>query len=125
MSESLVVIADRRIMGEVRCDRRGRLAFTYDERWRSMNEAYPLSLSMPLVVGEHGHARIEPWLWGLLPDNDAMPSWLAGARSSTYRPVTRSPSSTRWARIARAPFSSYALRKSMKRSATTAIASNG
>ena len=72
MSESLVVIADRRIMGEVRRDRRGRLAFTYDERWRSMDEAYPLSLSMPLVVDEHGHARIEPWLWGLLPDNDAI-----------------------------------------------------
>ena len=72
MSESLVVIADRRIMGEVRRDRRGRLAFVYDERWRSMDEAYPLSLSMPLVVDEHEHARIEPWLWGLLPDNDAI-----------------------------------------------------
>lgn len=21
---------------------------------------------------EHGHARIEPWLWGLLPDNEAI-----------------------------------------------------
>ena len=37
-----------------------------------MDEAYPLSLSMPLVVDEHEHARIEPWLWGLLPDNDAI-----------------------------------------------------
>ena len=72
MSELLVVIADRRIMGEIRRDRRGRLAFVYDDHWRSMDEAYPLSLSMPLVVDEHEHARIEPWLWGLLPDNDAI-----------------------------------------------------
>ena len=72
MSERLVVIADHRIMGEIRHDRRGRLAFVYDDHWRSMDEAYPLSLSMPLVVDEHEHARIEPWLWGLLPDNAAI-----------------------------------------------------
>ena len=72
MSEILVVVAERRIMGEVQRDRRGRLAFVYDDHWRSTDEAYPLSLSMPLVVGEHEHARIEPWLWGLLPDNDAI-----------------------------------------------------
>ena len=27
---------------------------------------------MPLVVAEHEHARIDPWLWGLLPDNEAI-----------------------------------------------------
>ena len=72
MTELLVVVADRRIMGEIRRDRRGRLTFVYDDRWRSMDAAYPLSLSMPLVVAEHEHARIEPWLWGLLPDNEAI-----------------------------------------------------
>ena len=72
MSEVLVVVADRRIMGEIQRDRRGRLTFVYDDRWRSMDAAYPLSLSMPLVVGEHEHAKIEPWLWGLLPDNEAI-----------------------------------------------------
>ena len=72
MTELLVVIADRRIMGEIRRDRRGRLAFVYDDRWRSLGAAYPLSLSMPLVVAEHGHARIESWLWGLLPDNEVI-----------------------------------------------------
>src|ERR1035437_3199062 len=25
---------------------------------------------MPLASAEHGHARIEAFLWGLLPDND-------------------------------------------------------
>ena len=72
MIELLVVVADRRIMGETRRDRRGRLTFVYDDRWRSMDAAYPLSLSMPLVVAEHEHARIEPWLWGLLPDNEVI-----------------------------------------------------
>ena len=75
----LVVIADRRIMGEIRRDRRGRLTFVYDDRWRSADGAYPLSLSMPLAVGEHEHARIEPWLWGLLPDNEAV-LWSWGRR---------------------------------------------
>lgn len=27
---------------------------------------------MPLVISEHEHAKIEPWLWGLLPDNEAI-----------------------------------------------------
>ena len=72
MTGILVVIADRRTMGEIRRDRRGRLTFVYDDRWRSMDAAYPLSLSMPLVVAQHEHVRIEPWLWGLLPDNEAI-----------------------------------------------------
>ena len=69
MTGLLIVVADRKVMGEIHRDRRGRLTFVYDDRWRSANTAYPLSLSMPLVVGEHEHSRIEPWLWGLLPDN--------------------------------------------------------
>ena len=72
MTEPLVVVADRRIMGEIQRDRRARLTFVYDDRWRSLDAAYPLSLSMPLVVAEHQHARVEPWLWGLLPDNAAI-----------------------------------------------------
>ena len=72
MNEVLIVVADRRIMGEIQRDQRGRLTFVYDGRWRSMDAAYPLSLSMPLVVDKHDHARIEPWLWGLLPDNEAV-----------------------------------------------------
>lgn len=72
MTDRLVVIADGRVMGEVRKDKRSRLTFVYDEDWRRAPDAYPLSLSMSLVVGEHEHARIEPWLWGLLPDNEAI-----------------------------------------------------
>ncbi len=70
MTEILAVVADRRVMGEIRRDRRGRLSFEYDDSWRSAVGTYPLSLSMPLVVGTHEHAGIEPWLWGLLPDSE-------------------------------------------------------
>ncbi|MBX6323733.1 MAG: HipA domain-containing protein, partial [Rhodospirillaceae bacterium] len=72
MTDVLVVLADGRVMGEIRRSRAGRLTFVYDEGWRTSSNAYPLSLSMPLVVAEHEHGRIEPWLWGLLPDNEAI-----------------------------------------------------
>ena len=72
MTDVLIVLADGRIMGEIRRSRTGRLTFVYDDDWRASSNAYPLSLSMPLVVAEHEHGRIDPWLWGLLPDNEAI-----------------------------------------------------
>jgi len=72
MTDVLVVLADGRVMGEIRRSAAGRLAFVYDENWRTSPGAYPLSLSMPLVIAEHEHGRIDPWLWGLLPDNEAI-----------------------------------------------------
>jgi serine/threonine-protein kinase HipA len=58
-----------RMMGTIRY-RSGRISFVYEESWRQDRSAFPLSLSMPLASAEHGHARIEAFLWGLLPDND-------------------------------------------------------
>ena len=49
-----------------------RPSFLYDEDWRAAPGAYPLSLSMPLATQEHGPASIEGFLWGLLPDNEAV-----------------------------------------------------
>lgn len=72
MTDVLIILADGRVMGEIRRSRAGRLTFVYDDDWRASSNAYPLSLSMPLVVAEHEHGRIEPWLWGLLPDNEAI-----------------------------------------------------
>lgn len=72
MNDRLVIVADGRIMGEIRKDKRSRLALIYDAGWRRMPNAYPLSLSMPLVVDEHEHSVITPWLWGLLPDNETI-----------------------------------------------------
>ena len=63
-------------MGEIQRNQHGRLTFIYDDHWRSMDGAYRLSLSMPLNVGRYENFKIEPWLWGLLPDNPViLDSW--------------------------------------------------
>lgn len=69
MTNQLIVLLDGREVGTVHY-RDSRLSFTYSETWRNDPHAYPLSLSMPLGSATHGHARIEAYLWGLLPDND-------------------------------------------------------
>lgn len=70
MNERLIALADGRKLGEIGRHARGRLSFEYDEAWSRDDAAFPLSLSMPLTVRNHGHDWIEPWLWGLLPDNE-------------------------------------------------------
>jgi serine/threonine-protein kinase HipA len=55
---------------QARVGPQGRLAFVYDTAWSGAEGAYPISLSMPLALQEHGPDKIEPFLWGLLPDNE-------------------------------------------------------
>jgi serine/threonine-protein kinase HipA len=69
MKKELVALLDGQIVGRIMRDERGRLTFVYSDPWRGSNDAYPLSLSMPLALTQHGNDRIEPYLWGLLPDN--------------------------------------------------------
>ena len=77
INELVVLLGDLPV-GRVRHDARarltpqGRLTFVYDPAWRSAVGAYPISLSMPLALQEHGHDKIEPFLWGLLPDNETI-----------------------------------------------------
>jgi serine/threonine-protein kinase HipA len=65
----LIALLDGREVGRVR-QQRGRVSFAYAPSWRDARGAYPLSLSMPLALPEHPHSAIEPFLWGLLPDNE-------------------------------------------------------
>jgi serine/threonine-protein kinase HipA len=65
-----MALVENREMGRVSRDAHGRLSFVYAEGWRKAADAFPLSLSMPLALGEHGNAKIDPYLWGLLPDNE-------------------------------------------------------
>jgi len=69
MSTHLIALLHGRPVGFV-SNNNGKLAFTYDDAWRNDPSAYPLSISLPLTATEHSHARIEAFLWGLLPDND-------------------------------------------------------
>ena len=70
MTKELIAVVDGREIGLVRQGRDGKLSFTYADGWRNSAEAFPLSLSMPLALTEHAHAKIDPFLWGLLPDSE-------------------------------------------------------
>ena len=71
MSESLAVLLDDRVAGTLTRLSGGRLRFDYDDDYRAQN-AVPLSLSMPPQIRSHPDNVITPWLWGLLPDNEAV-----------------------------------------------------
>lgn len=70
MTKELVALAGSREVGRVHRDSHGKLSFAYEDEWRGDPEAFPISVSMPLALAEHGNAKIDPYLWGLLPDNE-------------------------------------------------------
>ncbi len=72
MTKELITLLEDQQVGVVRQDPRGRLSFTYDDSWRHARNAYPLSISMPLAAAHHPHAKISPFLWNLLPDNEVI-----------------------------------------------------
>jgi serine/threonine-protein kinase HipA len=85
--KELVALLGNREVGTVILDR-NRLKFVYSDDWRSAPGAYPLSLSMPLAAKEHSHAAIEPFLWGLLPDNEfVLARWAQRFQVSPRNPL--------------------------------------
>jgi len=58
-------------VGRLERDTHGRGRLVYDESWRGAARATPLSLSLPLAASRH-EKLVEPYLWGLLPDNEAI-----------------------------------------------------
>jgi serine/threonine-protein kinase HipA len=86
MTNQLIALANGSEMGIVHY-RNARLSFTYNDAWRQGPNSYPLSLSMPLASAEHGHSRMEPFLWGLLPDNDrVLENWARRFQVSPRNP---------------------------------------
>ncbi|MGH9071463.1 MAG: type II toxin-antitoxin system HipA family toxin [Acidimicrobiales bacterium] len=72
MTDSLLVVLDDVIAGTLVRLPGGRLRFDYAEEYRERPGATPISLSMPPQVRSHSDRTITAWLWGLLPDNDAV-----------------------------------------------------
>ena len=72
MSNSLLVALDNAIAGSLTRLAGGRLRFDYDDAYRERPTPTPLSVSMPTQVSSHPDRVITPWLWGLLPDNEAV-----------------------------------------------------
>src|SRR5215475_13300705 len=72
MSDSLVVLLDKVTAGTLTRLREGKLRFDYDDDYRIRPDVTPLSVSMPTQIRSHPDHVITPWLWNLLPDNDAV-----------------------------------------------------
>ncbi len=72
MTDSLVVILNNFIAGTITRSHRGSLRFDYADDYRRRPDATPLSLSMPTEIASHPDRVVTPWLWGLLPDNEAV-----------------------------------------------------
>lgn len=72
MTDSLLVLLDEVVAGTLYRLAGGRLRFDYADAYRETPGSTPLSLSMPLQVRSHTERTVTPWLWGLLPDNDAV-----------------------------------------------------
>jgi serine/threonine-protein kinase HipA len=72
MTGLLLVILDDVVAGTLHWLSGGRLRFDYDRAYREEAARTPLSLSMPLQIASHSDRVVTRWLWGLLPDNDAV-----------------------------------------------------
>jgi serine/threonine-protein kinase HipA len=72
MSDRLLVILDDVVAGTVTRLRGGRLRFDYRQEYQDQSGGTSLSLSMPIQVRSHPDQVVTPWLWGLLPDNEAV-----------------------------------------------------
>jgi serine/threonine-protein kinase HipA len=70
--ETLLVLMGDTTAGVLTRSQAGRLNFTYDDDYRVRPDATPLSVSIPLQVRSHPDQVITPWLWNLLPDDDAV-----------------------------------------------------
>lgn len=68
MIEPLEAIHDGRRVGRLTYSD-DRLTFAYDDEWRGDSDAFPLSLSMPLVRPEYPDEATRPFISGLLPDD--------------------------------------------------------
>ena len=72
MTDTLLVVLDDVVAGILERHQNGRLRFNYTEEYQERLGATPISLSMPTQVRSYADRTITPWLWGLLPDNDAV-----------------------------------------------------
>ena len=89
MTESLAVFLDNAVAGTLTRLSGGRLRFDYHDEYRDRPGATPLSLSMPTQVRSHSDRVVTPWLWGLLPDNEAvLARWARQFQASASSPFS-------------------------------------
>jgi serine/threonine-protein kinase HipA len=89
MSDELLVVLDDAVIGTLTRLRGGRLRFEYGDEYRARKSATPLSVSMPTQVRSHADGAVTPWLWGLLPDNEAvLTRWARQFHASASSPFS-------------------------------------
>jgi serine/threonine-protein kinase HipA len=89
MTDALAVVLGDAYAGTLTRLARGRLRFDYDDDYRDTGMATPLSVSMPTTLRSHPDGDISPWLWGLLPDNQAvLERWARDFHASASSPFS-------------------------------------
>lgn len=68
-ADSLQVLYQNHVVGELVMHSGGELELRFDDAYRADVSAVPLSTMMPLESPSHKGAALENWLWGLLPDD--------------------------------------------------------
>ena len=75
-SDVLAILLEGKPIGTVERMASGALRLRFEADYRDDPAATLLSVSMPPAEEVHGAARLQPWLWGLLPDNaDVLARW--------------------------------------------------
>jgi len=85
MDKTLTVLVNDEVLGTLTQSANGRLSFVYENDWRNLVDAYPLSLSMPLTERDHSGRGLTNYLWGLLPDDDRALRELGQEHSVSHR----------------------------------------
>jgi serine/threonine-protein kinase HipA len=89
MTDSLLVVLGDAIAGTLTRLPGGRLRFDYGDGYQKRRNATPLSVSMPTLVRSHPDRVVTPWLWGLLPDNQAvLERWARDFHASASSPFS-------------------------------------
>lgn len=84
----LHVLMQGRHMGRLGMDDHGHPHFAYDPHWLASDDAFPLSISLPLNRPTHPSATVAAVIWGLLPDNDStLQGWGSRFHVSPRNPV--------------------------------------
>src|SRR5665213_2917436 len=86
---ALAVVLHGALIGHVYRSADRRLVLGYDDEWRTRTDAFPLSLSMPLDVREHGHRATSAFLTGLLPDDPKVVEYWARLHGVSRHDVAR------------------------------------
>ncbi len=85
MTEALRVVLGDQVAGTLTRLRGSRLRYDYEPEYAGT----PLSLSMPTEVRSHADHVVTPWLWGLLPDNEAvLQRWAREFHASATSPFS-------------------------------------